>query len=294
MSSVFESSEEKTNGTKLARLVIDGGTHALRTFLHTFYPPAVLQAALASNYGTLQVLKSRRAIFDSQWESLFPSSGDPPDSETFDITLLHLLLREICYLAPPLTGWNNLPLDSDVSPEAHIVRIKCFRNELCHSISTGITNVEFEDKWNKISKSLVALGLDQKEIDLLETKPIDHDTESRVKAEVERWTRDFETQIQILEQEVKQMKDEISRIHDSISEKGTNELANCLPDEIPDVFGRSEEIRQVTEAIQFQRVATVVITGGPGFGKTTVANKVAHELVANHHCKNTVLYCPIR
>ena len=48
------------------------------------------------------------------------------------------------------------------------------------------------------------------------------------------------------------MKDEISRIHDSISEKGTNELANCLPDEIPDVFGRSEEIRQVTEAIQFQ------------------------------------------
>ena len=292
MTSVFEASQEKTNGTKLARLVIDGGTHALRTFLNTIYPPGVLQAALTSNRGTLQVLKSRRAIFDSQWESLFPSSGDPPDSETFDITLLHLLLREICYLAPPLTGWNNLPLDSDVSPEAHIVRIKCFRNELCHSISTGITNAEFEDKWNKISKSLVALGLDQKEIDLLKTKPIDHDTESRVKAEVERWTRDFETQIQILEQEVKQMKDEISRIHDSISEKGSNELANCLPDEIPDVFGRSEEIRQVTEAIQFQGVATVVITGGPGFGKTTVANKVAHELVGV--CKNTVLYCPIR
>ena len=294
MSSVFESSEEKTNGTKLARLVIDGGTHALRTFLHTIYPPAVLQAALTSNRGTLQVLKSRRAIFDSQWESLFPSSGDPPDSETFDITLLHLLLREICYLAPPLTGWNNPPADTDFSYEANIVRIKFFRNELCHGISTGITNAEFEDKWNKISKSLVALGLDQKEIDLLMTKPIDHDTESRVKAEVERWTWDFETQIQILEQEVKQMKDEISRIHDSISEKGANELANCLPDEIPDVFGRSEEIRQVTEAIQFQRVATVVITGGPGFGKTTVANKVAHELVANHHCKNTVLYCPIR
>jgi len=58
------------------------------------------------------------------------------------------------------------------------------------------------------------------------------------------------------------------------------------------VFGRSEEIRQVTEAIQTKGVATVVITGGPGFGKTTVANKVAHELVGV--CKNTVLYCPIR
>ena len=292
MTSVFEASQEKTNGTKLVRLVIDGGTHALRTFLHTIYPPGVLQAALASSVGTLKVLKSRKAIFDSQWESLFPSSGDPPDSETFDITLLHLLLREICYLLPPLTGWNNLPLDSDVSPEAHIVRIKCFRNELCHSISTGITNAEFEDKWNKISKSLVALGLDQKEVDRLKTKPIDHDTESLVKAEVERWTRDLETEIQLLKLEVKQMKDKISRIQDSVSETSGGELANCLPDEDPKVFGRSEEIRQVTEAIQTKGVATVVITGGPGFGKTTVANKVAHELVGV--CKNTVLYCPIR
>ena len=292
MTSVFEASEEKTNGTKLARLVIDGGTHVLRSFLHTIYPPGVLQAALASNYETLQLLKSRRAIFDNQWESLFPSSGDPPDSETFDITLLHLLLREICYLTQPLTGWNNLPADTDFSYEANIVRIKFFRNELCHGISTGITNAEFEDKWNKISKSLVALGLDQKEVDRLKTKPIDHDTESRVKAEVERWTRDFETQIQLLELEVKQMNDKISRIQDSVSETAAGELTNCLPDEDPKVFGRSEEIRQVTEAIQTKGVATVVITGGPGFGKTTVANKVAHELVGV--CKNTVLYCPIR
>ena len=142
MTSVFEASQEKTNGTKLVRLVIDGGTHALRTFLHTIHPPGVLQAALASNVGTLTVLKSRRAIFDSQWELLFPSSGDPPDSETFDITLLHLLLREICYLAPPLTGWNNPPAETDFSYEANIVRIKFLRNELCHSISTGITNAE--------------------------------------------------------------------------------------------------------------------------------------------------------
>ena len=293
MSYVFEASEEKTNGTRLARLVIDGGTHALRSFFDTIHPPARLQAVLAFNLATLQVLKSRRAIFDSQWEALFPSSGNPPDSKTFDITLLHLLLREICYLAAPLTGWNNLPIDSDVSPEANIVRIKCSRNELCHSISTGITNAEFKDKWNKISKSLVALGLDQKEIDRLKTEPVEHDVERRVKAEVEQWTLDFETQMQILGHELKQMKDEISRIQESISEKASDELANCLPDEVL-VFGRSEEIRQINKAIRIERVAAVVITGRPGFGKTTVANKVAHELVANHHYKNAVLFCPIR
>ena len=44
------------------------------------------------------------------------------------------------------------------------------------------------------------------------------------------------------------------------------------------MFGRLQEIQQVTEAIQSELVSVVWITGGPGFGKTTVANKAAHEL----------------
>ena len=294
MSAVLEASEEKTNGTRLARLVIDGGTHALRTLFCTMHPPATLQTVLSKNLLRLQTLKLRRAIFDSQWEALFPSSGLPPDAKTFDITLLHLLLREICYLAGPATGWNNLPIDSDVSSDANIVRIKCYRNELCHSISTGITNAEFKDKWDKISSTLVALGLDQKEIDRLKTEPIDHDTERRVKAEVKQWTLDFETQMYNLEQEVKQMKTEISKIQETFREKNTEEVLNSLPDEVLEVFGRSEEIEQVIKTIQTERVAAVVITGGPGFGKSTVANKVAHRLAANQHYKTKVLFCSLR
>ena len=294
MSAILEASKEKTNGTRLARLVIDGGTHALRTFFCTIYPPATLQTVLSKNFSRLQMLKLRRAIFDSQWEALFPSSGLPPDAQTFDITLLHLLLREICYLAGPATGWNNLPIDSDVSSDANIVRIKCYRNELCHSISTGITNAEFKDKWDKISSTLVALGLDQKEIDRLKTEPIDHDTEHRVKAEVKQWTLDFETQMYNLEQEVKQMKTEISKIQEVFGEKNTEEVLNSLPDEVLEVFGRSEEIEQVIKTIQTERVAAVVITGGPGFGKSTVAKKVAHRLAADQYYKTKVLFCSLR
>ena len=294
MSAVLEASEEKTNGTRLARLVIDGGTHALRTFFCSIYPSNTLQTVLSKNLPRLKTLKLRRAIFDSQWEALFPSSGLPPDAKTFDITLLHLLLREICYLAGPATGWNDLPIDSDVSSDANIVRIKRYRNELCHSISTGITNAEFKDKWDKISITLVALGLDQKEIDRLKTEPIDHDTEHRVKAEVKQWTLDFETQMYNLEQEVKQMKTEMSKIQESFGETNTKEVSNRLPDEVLEVFGRSEEIIQVIKAIQIERVAAVVITGGPGFGKSTVANKVAHGLAASQHYKTKALFCCLR
>ena len=137
-SSVYAVSEEKSNGTRLARLLVDGGTHVLRKVLHSVHPPATLQQVLNNNLPQLRSLKSRRVISDDQWEKLFPTSGDPPDSKTFDITLLHLLLREICRLTAPPTGWHKMPADDDFSLEAKIVRIKFFRNELCHSVSTGI------------------------------------------------------------------------------------------------------------------------------------------------------------
>ena len=121
-------SEDKTNGTRLARLLIDGGTNILKQHLHSHIPPATtLQIWLKNSTPKLQVLKSRRVLSDSQWEKLFPSSRDPPDSNTFDITLLHLLLREICSLSAPSTGWHNMPSDSDTSHEVNIVRIKCFK-----------------------------------------------------------------------------------------------------------------------------------------------------------------------
>ncbi|KAJ7349552.1 hypothetical protein OS493_038591 [Desmophyllum pertusum] len=289
-SSVYDVSEEKTNGTRLARLLVDGGTHVLKKFLHSIHPPATLQHVLNNNFALLQNLKTRGKIFDGQWQRLFPSSGDPPDSQTFDITLLHLLLREICHLVQPVTGWHNMPADTDDSREANIVRIKCFRNELCHSISTGIPNGEFEDKWNTISHSLVALGLDQQEIDRLKTETIDHDTERRVDEEL----RKFEPRMQTLEQELQQLKGDMSCIQRGpISEHtATRELPNCLPDEVPDVFGRSQEIQQAVEAVQSGAVSIVVITGGPGFGKTTVANKVAHELAKPEYCRS-VLCCSL-
>ena len=95
-SSIYGTSEEKTNGTRLAGLLIDEGTCVLRRFLHScIYPPKTLGDLLQMNRSRLQYLKSKRVIFDDQWGKLFPSqSGNPQDAETFEITLLHLLIVE--------------------------------------------------------------------------------------------------------------------------------------------------------------------------------------------------------
>ena len=272
-SCVYDVSEEKTNGTRLARLLVDGGTHVLRKFLHSVYPPDKLQVVLNSNHAKLQWLRSKGVIFKDQWEMLFPTSGDPPDSETFDITLLHLLLREICHLTAPKTGWHKKPADDDDSLEANIARIKYFRNKLCHSVSTGISNAEFEDKWNKVASSLEAIEMSvhRKKIEVLKNDPIDHETRRLLEDQAEMWEK-------LKEQE---------KIDTRISD-----LRSCLPDKIPRVFGRSQEIQKVKEIVESGAVPVVLITGGPGFGKTTVAKLVARGLATPEN-EGTVLFCSL-
>ena len=271
-SSVYDTSEEKTNGTRLARLLIDGGTHVLKKFLDSVYPPPALDIVLKNNNARFKYLKSKHLIFDNQWEKLFPSSGDPPDSKTFDITLLHLLIREVCKIPAPLTGWHKMPAEDDESLEANITRIKCFRNELCHSVSTGIATDEFEDKWNKIASSLEAIEIRafQKKIEGLKDDPIDHGTRQSVEDQVEKW-RKFQEQ------------EELEPI---------SQLGSYLPDMLPQklMFGRSRELQQVREYVENGTASVVLITGGPGFGKTTVAKAVAHDLAKRDDGK-TVLFC---
>ncbi len=169
--SPLASSVEKTNGAKLSRLLIDGGTMVLRNVFDHYHPPANLAADLNANYRTLNNLLRRRVLRATQWDHLFPPGGAAPDSNTFDITLLFLLLTNICGLAPPLSGWHSKPPPSDTSREANLARIKFFRNELYgHVSTTGVDTPTFTSLWQEISAVLVALGLKQAEIDRLKAE----------------------------------------------------------------------------------------------------------------------------
>ena len=65
------------------------------------------------------------------------------------------------------------------------------------------------------------------------------------------------------------------------TERESMKVPNCLPDELSEelMFGRCKRYSYVREAIQSGSVSVVRITGGPGFGKTTVASKAAHTNV---------------
>ena len=296
-SNVLEASEKKSNGTKILRLLIDGGTYVSRKYFDSFHPPGKLPQIISREKKKLEEAKKKRFIRDDQWKKLFPSDGSP-NFEEFDITLWHFLIREI-YLADEIDGstWNTMPKESDQSPLANLIRIRCFRNEINHSGSTAIPNDAFEDMWAKISSALVALGLDKTEIDRLKNEPIDHRTLERVKEDNERWKlaqelngrlENVEKRLQNVEGDAQQLKERFSTIQ--VSEpRIESEPDSYLPDEVAGVFGRDKQIKEVIEVIRQE--ATVVITGGPGFGKTTVATKAAYKLKQEHGRR--LLFCDL-
>ena len=180
--SPLASSVEKTNGNKLSRLLIDGGTTVLRNIFDTYHPPYSLAKNLHANYAILVKLMRRKILNGSQWENLFPPAGGHPNSKNFDITLLFLLLTNICGLSPPPSGpWHKMPPASDTSREANLARVKFYRNELYgHVATTGIPTPVFDVKWREVSSVLVSLGLNPSEVDKLKREPCGEDYVSAV------------------------------------------------------------------------------------------------------------------
>ena len=203
--SPLASSVEKTNGNKLSRLLIDGGTTVLRNIFDSHHPPANLAANLSSRHihPILTRLRHRNILNGSQWDKLFPPpGGGTPNSINFDITLLFLLLRNICGLHPPLSGWDRMPPASDTSFEANLARIKYYRNVLYgHVTTTGIQTPVFDVKWQEVSSVLVSLGLSQSEVDRLKREPCGEDYISAV---TEWMKNDEEIQFQLKDLRTKQ------------------------------------------------------------------------------------------
>ena len=191
MASPSQNLNDQGNGARLSRLLVNKGTQALRAAFDLMCPPSTLAAVLNTNKAILQKLRYK-VIYPSQWKLLYPPSGSPsgPDSQTFDVTLLTVLLRNICGLTKPTSGWDAFPPDSDTSVAANIARIKCYRNEVhAHITTTEIADHEFENLWLKISKALIGLGIPMSELDELKEAPLSREEADYIQ-QLEDWRKE--------------------------------------------------------------------------------------------------------
>ena len=153
------STSEKTNFQRITRLLISGGTSLLREIFDSRCPPSHLRTILSNPVKKNKLIKDAKLTTPQQL-CLNPSPGVYGKSADFDVTLLFRLLRTICNLTPPVTGWDALPASTDHSLTADIARIKYYRNSVYGHVNQGmeITEDEFPTLWLEISEALVRIA----------------------------------------------------------------------------------------------------------------------------------------
>ena len=268
----------KANFSKVCQLLVDKGGEALRFTFDAIHPPSTLAAVLNAKEPVLRKIK---AINTSQWDLLFPTSGAAPDSNNFDITLLTNLLRNICGLPAPATGWNVMPLAGDVSASADVARIKLFRNEVYgHITRAQLDDATFNTLWQEISQPLTRLGILQNDIDEIKMAPLSPEEESYIKKLKEGKERD-----ENILSELKDVKKEMSELREKFESVIPPQLkpqewepTSCFPNKLPMFTGREAEIKKVIDLVKDDKKALVLLHGGPGFGKTAIAIEVSHKL----------------
>ena len=191
----FHSTRETSNYARLCRLLVDFGSQALRETFDRIHPPEGLETVLATPPALpkLQYLQVKKILNPFQWDILYPAIKSSVSSKNFDITLLMVLLRNICGLNPPATGWDALPLPTDLSCEADIARIKFYRNKVCgHSAQASVDDATFHNYWKNIRCTLVRLGgvAYEAAIDWLKYDCLDPELEEHYKELLKKWKRD--------------------------------------------------------------------------------------------------------
>ena len=151
ISTSYAATEEMTNTLRVIRLLMDPCTDQLRDLLRSFIPPA--------NFSTvIQTMMSRLPrLTEPQRKLIMPDSGSYSGNyDDMDISLLYILLRNLCGIQEHIKGWGNSPDSADRSLSANIERLRLARNR-CGHFTGGMSNADFIQVWSEIRAAVVDL-----------------------------------------------------------------------------------------------------------------------------------------
>jgi len=268
---VLRSTEGKENFQRLARLLISGGTTLLREIFDQLCPPSSFPTIL-KNPATEKQLKAAK-LTKPQWDCLYPSPGVYGKSADFDVTLLFKLLRTICNLIPPATGWDELPTSTDHSLAADLVRIKYYRNTVYGHVNQQMEiadDFQFLSLWQEISRALVRIAGQislakkvewQVSIDKFLKDPLTVDDERNVQELLEWYRNDMEVKKSLEELKASTQKglEHLEGVVDGTVhaiEKKSQVLENTMREEAQDIKDQlGGELKTTTEEVQCLEIA---------------------------------------
>ena len=273
---VLRSTSGKANFQRLARLLISGGTTLLREIFDQLCPPSNLPTIL--KYPATEKQLKAAKLTKPQWDCLYPSPGVYGKSEDFDVTLLFRLLRTICNLTPPATGWDALPTSTDHSLAADLARIKYYRNSVYGHVNQNmeIADDEFPQLWQEIREALVRIAGQissakktewHEAIEIFLKDPLTAEDERNVE-ELLIWYRndmDLKKSLRELKSTIQEMQGGMERLETSLKGvDGVEEKVQCLETAV------REEAQNIKDKLREELQSTRKVEDGIDCLKTRV------------------------
>ena len=151
-SAPYAATEGMTNIYRVSRLLIGPCTDQLRDLLRIYIPPTSFPSVIQRERNRLL-----RHLTEPQRELILPNSGVYSGNyDDMDISLLYILLRNVCRIPAHNMGWGKTPASADRSVSANIERLRQARNSWGHSTG-GMSNVDFDHIWSEIRAAVVDL-----------------------------------------------------------------------------------------------------------------------------------------
>ena len=205
--------EDSAKFFRIISLVVDVGSDCLRDLLTTFIPIPNLANELQSNIMILNRLHKAGVLHQDQYGML---TGPNPNPEEFDISLLVVLLRNICpNVDPPVGGWIiKTPDVNDFSLGAELIRLRNIRNTVyAHRTSTRLTDNDFQSIWKELTECILRISKHgspnkelevQKSIEEMKHRALDPTggAELRSLNQFQKWHNELDETIQTAKQEI--------------------------------------------------------------------------------------------
>ena len=210
----------------------------------------------------------QKVIRRIQYDILLPPTRRT-DSSKFDLTLLTLALRVLCPIQAPVTGWETLPLPSDQTEGANLVRLRIGRNELIHTDFKYESN-RYTNVWNRTASALEGLGCNKQELINLKTSSLDPALQKNY--------------LQNL-QDLKLALQRVTDLEDSLEGVSYN-----LYPSTPSFVGREQELFDIHEKLseKEENELAMVIYGLGGVGKSELARQYCQQYGTPYYKRNVI------
>ncbi|XP_062580391.1 uncharacterized protein LOC134242335 [Saccostrea cucullata] len=293
-SSSYASTEETTNACRACRLLLGPCTDELRDVLLHHVPLPTFPHVIIHKRSSLPRLTAQQMnLILPRGCSYTGNYGD------MDISLLYILLRNICGIPPHSNGWGNDPDPTDRSLSANIERIRIARNQCVHSSSPVLTNADFNTIWTNV-RSVVA-DVDsflnngnkyEKEVDFLRYETMDPARDSNYIEELRKQAEeDAETRKMVLRLKRKLEESEEERIENNDKMlKIVDEIKtpkSVIPPNVRDIFKEdfkrwekddgvySESHSFSAMLVKVRKQPYMTFVGVPGSGKSATIHHIA-------------------